>query len=118
MEGRDLLDSGHPHSFQRFNMEKHNVLCYELKQLYVAITRTRQRLWICENYEGLSHPIFNYWKKMGLVNVRQLDDSFVEEMQVASSREEWKSKGIKACFHLSTIYYYSYICFLYIIYFV
>ncbi|KAJ4710301.1 UvrD-like Helicase, ATP-binding domain, P-loop containing nucleoside triphosphate hydrolase [Melia azedarach] len=95
MKEQDLLDSTSPGSFPRFDEAKHNVLCSELKQLYVAITRTRQRLWVWENIEELSKPMFDYWKKKLLVQVRQLDDSLVQEMQVASSPQEWKSRGIK-----------------------
>ncbi|KAF7142000.1 hypothetical protein RHSIM_Rhsim06G0167800 [Rhododendron simsii] len=93
MKEQDLLDPGT--SFPSFNEATHNVLCSELKQLYVAITRTRQRLWICENIEDLSKPMFDYWKKKGLVQVKQLDDSLAQAMQVASSTQEWKERGIK-----------------------
>ncbi len=93
MKEQDLLDPGI--SFPSFNEERHNVLCSELKQLYVAITRTKQRLWMCENLEDLSKPMFDYWKKKGLVQVKQLDDSLAQAMQVASSPEEWKERGIK-----------------------
>ncbi|KAG5545647.1 hypothetical protein RHGRI_017957 [Rhododendron griersonianum] len=93
MKEQDLLDPGT--SFSSFNEARHNVLCSELKQLYVAITRTRQRLWICENMEDLSKPMFDYWKKKGLVQVKQLDDSLAQAMQVASSPREWKERGIK-----------------------
>lgn len=93
MKEQDLLDPGT--SVSSFNEARHNVLCSELKQLYVAITRTRQRLWICENMEDLSKPMFDYWKKKGLVQVKQLDDSLAQAMQVASSTQEWKERGIK-----------------------
>ncbi|CAB4262688.1 unnamed protein product [Prunus armeniaca] len=95
MKEEDLLDPALPQRFPSFNEAKHNILCSELKQLYVAVTRTRQRLWICENVEELSKPMFDYWKKKCLVQVRQLDDSLAQAMQVASSPEEWKSQGIK-----------------------
>ncbi|KAH9698652.1 UvrD-like helicase ATP-binding domain-containing protein [Citrus sinensis] len=95
MKEQDLLDSTSPGSFPSFNEVKHNILCSELKQLYVAITRTRQRLWIWENKEEFSKPMFDYWKKRFLVQVRRLDDSLAQAMQVASSPEEWKSRGIK-----------------------
>ncbi|KAF3432418.1 hypothetical protein FNV43_RR27158 [Rhamnella rubrinervis] len=93
MKEQDLLDSTSP-SFPQFNESKHNILCSELKQLYVAVTRTRQRLWICESSEH-SKSMFDYWKKKCLVEVRQLDDSLAHAMQVASSPEEWHSQGIK-----------------------
>ncbi|XP_062007129.1 uncharacterized protein LOC133724421 [Rosa rugosa] len=95
MNELDLLDHTLPRGFPGFDVAKHNILCSELKQLYVAVTRTRQRLWICENMEELSKPMFDYWKKKCLVQVKQLDDSLAHEMQVASSPEEWKSRGIK-----------------------
>ncbi|KAM1846609.1 hypothetical protein ACFX14_011002 [Malus domestica] len=95
MKDQDLLDSTLPQRFQPFSEAKHNILCSELKQLYVAVTRTRQRLWVCENAEEISKPMFDYWKKKCLVQVRQLDDSLAQAMQVASSPEEWKSRGIK-----------------------
>ena len=97
MKEQDLLDATIK-SFPNFNEARHNVLCSELKQLYVAITRTRQRLWICEDDEEFSKPMFEYWKKRGLVQVKQLDDSLAQAMQVASSPEEWKARGIKVCF--------------------
>jgi ATP-dependent exoDNAse (exonuclease V) beta subunit len=100
MKEKDLLDSTSI-SFPSFNEAKHNVLCSELKQLYVAVTRTRQRLWICENVEEFCIPMFDYWKKKCLVQVRQLDDSLAQAMQVSSSPEEWRLRGIK----VSTIYY-------------
>jgi ATP-dependent exoDNAse (exonuclease V) beta subunit len=94
MEEQDLLNSTSP-SFPSFNEAKHNAMCSELKQLYVAVTRTRQRLWICENVDQFCRPMFDYWEKKCLVQVRQLDDSLAQEMQVASSPEEWTLRGIK-----------------------
>lgn len=95
MNEQDMLDATSPQSFPSFNEARHNLMCSELKQLYVAITRTRQRLWISENIEDLSRPMFDYWKRKCLVQVRKLDDSLAQAMQVASSSEEWKSRGIK-----------------------
>ncbi|KAI3883202.1 hypothetical protein MKX03_017662 [Papaver bracteatum] len=82
-------------SFPSFSQTKHKMLCSELKQLYVAVTRTRQRLWICENEGEFSKPIFDYWKKLCLVQVRQVDESLARAMQVASSEADWSSRGIK-----------------------
>lgn len=53
-------------SYPKFDGNKHFLLCSELKLFYVAVTRTRQRLWICEDKNDLCHPIFDYWKKVGL----------------------------------------------------
>ncbi|PWA85985.1 uvrD-like Helicase, ATP-binding domain, P-loop containing nucleoside triphosphate hydrolase [Artemisia annua] len=92
------LDEELPQSFPTFNEARHGVLCSELKQLYVAITRTRQRLWICENKEDLSKPMFDYWKRRGLVQIRKLDDSVAQAMRIASSSQEWQERGKKASF--------------------
>ncbi|RZC68202.1 hypothetical protein C5167_031461 [Papaver somniferum] len=86
MKERDLLDSNDV-KFPKFSKAKHRILCFELKQLYVAITRTRQRLWICENVD-FSKPMFDYWKKLGLFqlggrcgSIKERDgDSFLEKL--------------------------------------
>lgn len=101
MKEQDILDTTAIKSYPSFNDSKHNILCSELKQLYVAITRTRQRLWISENTEEFSRPMFDYWKKNCLVQVKELDDSLAQEMKVASSPEEWRSRGIKVIFILN-----------------
>ncbi|GKC22283.1 UvrD-like helicase, ATP-binding domain, P-loop containing nucleoside triphosphate hydrolase, partial [Tanacetum coccineum] len=95
MKKCDWLEEKLPQSFPTFNEARHSVLCSELKQLYVAITRTKQRLWICENKEEFSKPMFDYWKKRGLVQVRKLDDSMAQVMRVASSPQEWRERGKK-----------------------
>ncbi|PRQ41351.1 putative tetratricopeptide-like helical domain, uvrD-like Helicase, ATP-binding protein [Rosa chinensis] len=95
MKEHDLLSPTLHKSIPTFDRAKHNFLCSELKQLYVAISRTRNRLWIYEDMEGLWNPMFDYWIKKCLVQVRQLDDSLVEKMKVSSSAEEWKSRGMK-----------------------
>ncbi|KAL8483086.1 hypothetical protein ACS0TY_025947 [Phlomoides rotata] len=95
LKEKDLLDSDSPRSFPNFSQSRHNILCSELKQLYVAITRAKQRLWICENNAELSKPMLDYWKSLCLVQVRKIDDSLAKSMKRASSPEEWKSQGIK-----------------------
>ena len=99
MKEHDWLDAKIPHSFPSFKESKHNVLCSELKQLYVAITRTRQRLWILENKEELSKPMFDYWKSKCLIKVRNFNESVVQEMQCASSSHEWLERGKKVGFY-------------------
>ncbi|KAI3730443.1 hypothetical protein L1987_61613 [Smallanthus sonchifolius] len=95
MKEHNWLDENHPESFPNFSESRHSVLCSELKQLYVVITRTRQRLWICENKEELSKPMFDYWKRRGLVQIRKLDVSVAQAMRVASSPQEWRERGKK-----------------------
>nr|XP_043619835.1 TPR and ankyrin repeat-containing protein 1-like [Erigeron canadensis] len=95
MKECDWLDENLPQSFPTFSEARHSVLCSELKHLYVAITRTRQRLWVYENKEELSKPIFDYWKRRRLVQIRKLDDSVAQAMRVSSSPQEWRERGKK-----------------------
>nr|XP_043619908.1 uncharacterized protein LOC122591722 [Erigeron canadensis] len=95
MKERDWIDEKLPQSFPRFSEARHSLLCSELKQLYVAITRTKQRLWVCESIEELSKPMFEYWKRRGLVQTRKIDDSVAQAMGVASSPQEWRERGKK-----------------------
>ncbi|CAI2185426.1 13549_t:CDS:2 [Funneliformis geosporum] len=48
---------------QTFSHEKHYILSSELKHLYVAITRVRERLLIFDEDAELSEPIRTYWKE-------------------------------------------------------
>ncbi|KAH7516697.1 hypothetical protein FEM48_Zijuj10G0162600 [Ziziphus jujuba var. spinosa] len=95
MQTRNLIEPDSAKSFQSFNEAKHKLLCFELKQLYVAITRTRHRLWFFENMGEHCKPLFDYWKKLKVVQVGEIHKSLVEEIQVTSSREDWKSRGVK-----------------------
>ncbi|MCL7024853.1 hypothetical protein MKW94_004240, partial [Papaver nudicaule] len=95
MEELDLFHCTEHESFPSFCSVKHKILCSELKQLYVVLTRARQRLWIYENIDIFSKPIFDYWKKLGVVQVRHLDESLAQTMRVGSSKKEWCSCGIK-----------------------
>ncbi|RZC51571.1 hypothetical protein C5167_019991 [Papaver somniferum] len=95
MEELALFQCTEHKSFPSFCSAKHKILCSELKQLYVALTRAKQRLWVYENIDIFSKPIFDYWKKLGVVQVRQLDESLAQTMRVGSSTEEWCSRGIK-----------------------
>ncbi|KAM3369762.1 hypothetical protein ACQJBY_017559 [Aegilops geniculata] len=95
MKEKDIIASSEKISYPGFDRTKHHLLCSELKQLYVAITRTRQRLWICESTDDYCRPMFDYWKKLCLVEVRLLDSSFIQAMQTGSSSDDWRLRGIK-----------------------
>lgn len=95
MKENELLDPRTPEKFPSFNGGKHHLLCSELKQLYVAVTRTKQRLWIYEKMADICSPMFDFWKKKCLIQVRQIDDSLVEKMKVESTPEEWRMRGMK-----------------------
>ncbi|KAM0823294.1 hypothetical protein ACQ4PT_070967 [Festuca glaucescens] len=95
MEDKDIIAQSEEISHPGFDRSKHHLLCSELKQLYVAITRTRQRLWICENTDDYCRPMFDYWKKLCLVEVRLLDSSLVQAMRTGSSTDDWRLRGSK-----------------------
>ena len=95
MKDKDIIAQSEEISHPGFDRSKHYLLCSELKQLYVAITRTRQRLWICENTEDYCRPMFDYWKKLCLVEVRLLDSSLIQAMQTGSSSDDWRLRGTK-----------------------
>ncbi|XP_062114591.1 uncharacterized protein LOC133825698 [Humulus lupulus] len=112
MKDKHFLDRGSSRSSPSFDVTTHRLLCSELKQLYVAITRTRRRLLFFEkgDSDGFSNPIYDYWEKLRLVQYQTLDHSFVKKIQVHSTKEEWKSSGneyfikkkykaAKECFH-------------------
>ncbi|KAL6651319.1 hypothetical protein ACP70R_010244 [Stipagrostis hirtigluma subsp. patula] len=95
MENKNVIESSEEISHPDFDRNKHYLLCSELKQLYVAITRTRQRLWISENADDYCRPMFDYWKKLCIVEVRLLDSSLIQAMQTGSSVDDWRLRGIK-----------------------
>lgn len=39
--------------------------------------------------------MYDYWKKLYLVQVKKVDESLAQAMQIASSPAEWKERGIK-----------------------
>lgn len=45
-----------------FSHEKHYILSSELKHLYVAVTRARRNILICEENTEYSMPIREYWE--------------------------------------------------------
>ncbi|OWM65612.1 uncharacterized protein LOC116201312 [Punica granatum] len=71
MKNQNLLDNSFVARYPQFDPVGHNILFSELKQLYVAITRTRQRLWICEKSEDLLKPMVEYWRNLNLIKERQ-----------------------------------------------
>ncbi|CAI6007409.1 unnamed protein product [Closterium sp. NIES-65] len=78
-----------------FDPKRHNLLCSELKQLYVVLTRARQRLWIYEEDEGARRPAMDLWGAMGVVAVKALTADLLMSMHTESSPEGWHKRGTK-----------------------
>lgn len=95
MKDENTLNEKSRWLFGRFDEAKHSLMCSELKQLYVAITRTKQRLWILEDADEICEPMFDYWKKLQSVEVGSTDDLLAKEIKVTSSKHQWKLRGIE-----------------------
>ncbi|CAJ0828523.1 6091_t:CDS:10 [Entrophospora sp. SA101] len=59
----------HSKGIQKFYHEKHYILSSELKNLYVAVTRARQKIWIYDENTVSREPICMYWEHHGLINI-------------------------------------------------
>jgi ATP-dependent exoDNAse (exonuclease V) beta subunit len=78
---------------QVFSHEKHYIISSELKYLYVAITRSKQRIWICDESVEYSKPIQMYWKNLGLIKIVQSEDKILSTLAKKSDSHEWEQKG-------------------------
>ena len=80
---------------QPFSHEKHYILSSELKHLYVAVTRARQHIWICDDDPEHSMPIREYWEQHGLIKVTESVDEINTFSILAkkSGSREWDQQG-------------------------
>ncbi|CAB4422205.1 unnamed protein product [Rhizophagus irregularis] len=77
-----------------FSPEKHYILSSELKHLYVAVTRAKQHLWICDENTECSMPIRKYWG--GLVKEGQsMNEIILSTLAKKSDSREWNKQGIE-----------------------
>ncbi|RIA97743.1 P-loop containing nucleoside triphosphate hydrolase protein [Glomus cerebriforme] len=76
-----------------FSHEKHYILSSELKHLYVAITRARQHIWICEENTEYIMPIRMYWEHLGLIEVSH--ETTLSSLAKKSDSHEWNRQGRK-----------------------
>ncbi|CAI5967113.1 unnamed protein product [Closterium sp. NIES-64] len=95
----------------QFNELKHCALCAELKQLYVAVTRAKQRLWVldeeatpgdrdghgdsdgCSRAWGVrsSAPMRDLWHALGVVAVRPGSEVTPESVKREPDEDDWHS---------------------------
>lgn len=76
-----------------FDLQKHSLLCVELKLLYVMMTRARQHLVIYDEDVQLRKPMLDYWVGLKLVTTQPLDDSIRNMFLTVSSPDEWEQRG-------------------------
>ncbi|XP_002966061.2 uncharacterized protein LOC9634966 [Selaginella moellendorffii] len=72
-----------------------SILCNELKELYVAITRTKRRLWIIDENLEYQRPMLDYWKSLNVVKRGALDASLISSIHQISSPEQWHQRGVE-----------------------
>ncbi|PKK63431.1 hypothetical protein RhiirC2_855013 [Rhizophagus irregularis] len=89
----DSISSKNSKGVQTFSYEKHYILSSELKNLYVAVTRARQRLWICDENIEYSKPIREHWKDLGLIKIVQSERKIVSNLAKKSGSYEWNQRG-------------------------
>jgi hypothetical protein len=80
-----------------FNPDQHKILISEFKYLYTALTRARVNVWLFDESEEARAPMFEYFQKRGVVDVKHVEDgmAFVEAMFAQKSgKEEWKKQGL------------------------
>ncbi|GBB94136.1 hypothetical protein RclHR1_00230014 [Rhizophagus clarus] len=89
-----------------FSHEKHYILSSELKHLYVAITRARRKISICDENTEYDLPIRKYWndgnqKKddQKLFSIKTISNliqakEFFSDWARGSSPDEWNRKGV------------------------
>ncbi|KAF3112336.1 hypothetical protein TWF706_010923 [Orbilia oligospora] len=85
----------------RLDDTKYPELCIELKNLYVAITRSRERLYILESSVSAVQPMHDMWglgTENAIIDIVSLDDptrqTRLGEIKLEQSNpEEWTQKG-------------------------
>ncbi|QRV93432.1 UvrD-like helicase carboxy-terminal domain protein [Ceratobasidium sp. AG-Ba] len=78
-------------SVPRFDEIRHAVICTELKNLYVGLTRARNHCWIWDVSEK-AEPMKTFWSKKGLVTLCGPEDP-MPQLSVSSSEADWAKSG-------------------------
>ncbi|KAG8752687.1 hypothetical protein FRC12_011837, partial [Ceratobasidium sp. 428] len=75
----------------RFDEIRHAVICTELKNLYVGLTRARNHCWIWDVSEQ-AEPMKTFWNKKGLIALCGPEDD-MPQLSVSSSEADWAKSG-------------------------
>ncbi|KAI5991957.1 hypothetical protein EDD15DRAFT_2368732 [Pisolithus albus] len=70
-----------------------SVLCTELKNLYVGVTRARKKLYLLDHSQK-SGPMRELWSKMGLIDVAPPGTNICQ-YAAKSTRQQWAAAGHK-----------------------
>ena len=82
-----------------FNSDEHKILISEFKYLYTALTRARVNVWLFDESEEARAPMFEYFQKRGVVEVRRMQKtgdvaSLKGTFARKSGKDEWKKQGV------------------------
>ncbi|KAG9101942.1 hypothetical protein FS749_001473 [Ceratobasidium sp. UAMH 11750] len=75
----------------RFDEIRHAVICTELKNLYVGLTRARNHCWIWDVSEK-AEPMKTFWSKKELIALCGPEDP-MPQLSVSSSEADWAKSG-------------------------
>lgn len=79
--------------FHEFDPQEHRLLCWELKQLYVAVTRARKRLWLFDHDKRRPKPLMELLKHQHLIYSEKVGELGECGLAVESTTEEWDRRG-------------------------
>ncbi|EUC55029.1 P-loop nucleoside triphosphate hydrolase, putative, partial [Rhizoctonia solani AG-3 Rhs1AP] len=85
------LDSSKYRSLPEFDAIRHAIICSELKNLYVGITRARNHCWIWDISER-AEPMKEYWTERNLIEKCGPGDP-TPQLGATSSASEWEEQG-------------------------
>ncbi|QRV93433.1 UvrD-like helicase carboxy-terminal domain protein [Ceratobasidium sp. AG-Ba] len=88
LHGLTGVDAG---PIPRFDEIRHAVICTELKNLYVGLTRARNHCWIWDVSEK-AESMKIFWSKQGLVSLCGPKDP-MPQLSVSSSEADWAKSG-------------------------
>ncbi|CAK57389.1 unnamed protein product (macronuclear) [Paramecium tetraurelia] len=86
-------------SIKSLDLNNYNALCNELKYLYVAATRAKNRLIIFDDQPEKRNQIQNLWQSLNLIQI--LDESYFQNAKemnkivTQNTKEEWYATGMK-----------------------
>ncbi|CAD8101190.1 unnamed protein product [Paramecium primaurelia] len=86
-------------SIKSFDLNNYNALCNELKYLYVAATRAKNRLIIFDEQPDKRSKIQDLWQSLNLIQI--LDESYFQNAKemnkiiTQNTKEEWYATGMK-----------------------
>ncbi|CAE6480843.1 unnamed protein product [Rhizoctonia solani] len=75
----------------RFDEIRHAVICTELKNLYVGLTRARNHCWIWDVSEK-AEPMKLFWRQQGLIQECGPNDP-MPQLSVSSTEADWAKSG-------------------------